>query len=261
VALAARELDIDVIQPESVNGEEARARIEAAHPEAVCVCAFGALIKEPLLSDHEMLNVHPSLLPRWRGAAPIERAIEAGDAETGVSIMRPTAELDEGPVHLQRREPIAEGDDYGSLAGRLAILSGDLLLEVLDKRPEPQPQPEEGATYASKIEREERRLDPSLPAEVLARKIRALNPHIGTYVELPEGERLGVRRGRLADGAAGHQPGQIFSQEGQVLLATGEGALLLLEVQPAGGRAMEAAAWLRGHGAARLGGREDPRRG
>jgi methionyl-tRNA formyltransferase len=247
VALAARELDIDVIQPESVNGEEACARIEAEDPEAVCVCAFGALIKEPLLSDYEILNVHPSLLPRWRGAAPIERAIEAGDAETGVSIMRPTAELDEGPVHLQRREPIAEDDDYGSLAGRLAVLSGDLLLDVLDKSPEPRPQPEEGVTYASKIERHERALDPALPADQLARKIRAFNPHIGTYLELPDGERLGVRRARLTDDAAStHEPGEVFAEDGRVLLATGQGALALLEVQPPGGRAMDAAAWLRG---------------
>ena len=104
--------------PEDVNSEEARAAISAAEPEAVLICAYGALLKEPLLSEHEMLNVHPSLLPRWRGAAPIERAIEAGDEETGVSIMRPTAEFDAGPVCLQRREAIRPDDDYGSLAPR-----------------------------------------------------------------------------------------------------------------------------------------------
>jgi methionyl-tRNA formyltransferase len=249
VAVGARELGIEVIQPDSVNGEEARARIEAERPEAVCVCAFGALIKEPLLSDHDMLNVHPSLLPRWRGAAPIERAIEAGDSETGVSIMRPTAELDEGPVHLQRRQPIAAEDDYGALAGRLAVISGHLLLEALDTRPEPKPQPQEGATYAAKIEREERRLDPTLPAEQVARKVRAFSPHIGTYLELSDEERLGVRRVEVESASAvGHDPGEVFAEGGQVLLATGDGALRLVEVQPAGGRAMDAAAWLRGHG-------------
>ena len=107
VADAARRLGMELSQPEGVNSEEARRRIAAAGAEAVCVCAFGALIKEPLLSDYDTLNVHPSLLPRWRGAAPIERAIEAGDAETGVSIIRLTAELDEGPVYLQRSQPIA----------------------------------------------------------------------------------------------------------------------------------------------------------
>ncbi len=246
VADAARGLGIDVAQPESVNSEEARGRIAAADPEAVCVCAFGALIREPLLSKHHMLNVHPSLLPRWRGAAPIERAIEAGDPKTGVSIMRPTAELDEGPVFLQRRERIAAEDDYGSLAERLAVLSAEMLVEVLDTGPQPQPQPSEGATYADKVEREERRLDPRLPAELLARRVRALNPHIGTFVELPVEDRLGVRRARAVTEAHGGPPGGIGSDGEHVLLFTGEGALVLLEVQPAGGRPMDAAAWLRG---------------
>ena len=101
-AEAARALGIELVQPESVNDDSSRERIAAAAPDAICVCAFGALIKEPLLSAYEMLNVHPSLLPRWRAAAPIERAIEAGDTESGVTIMRPTAELDAGPVFLQR---------------------------------------------------------------------------------------------------------------------------------------------------------------
>jgi methionyl-tRNA formyltransferase len=115
VAESARLLGIDLIQPEHLNDEDTRAAIAAAEPDMVCICAFGALIKEPLLSEHEMLNVHPSLLPRWRGAAPIERAIEAGDDESGVTIMRPTAELDAGPLSLQRAEPIRADDNYGSL--------------------------------------------------------------------------------------------------------------------------------------------------
>src|SRR5687768_14610713 len=106
------------------------------------ICAFGALIKEPLLTDYPWLNVHPSLLPRWRGAAPIERAIDAGDAETGVSIMRPVAEMDAGPVCLQRPEPIAAEDSYGTLAPRLARLGGDLLVEALDTSPPFVEQPE-----------------------------------------------------------------------------------------------------------------------
>ena len=121
VAEAARALGIELLQPENVNAEEPRERIAAAEPEEVCICAFGALIREPLLSQHEMLNVHPSLLPRWRGAAPVERAIEAGDEATGVTIMRPTAELDSGPICLQRAEPIRPDDDYGTLAPRLAV--------------------------------------------------------------------------------------------------------------------------------------------
>src|SRR3954452_4498046 len=110
-ARAARALGLEVFQPDSVNSDEARVRISEAEPEQVLICAFGALIKEPLLSEHSMLNVHPSLLPRWRGAAPVERAIEAGAPVTGVSIMRPVAAMDAGPVCLQREEPIGPTDD------------------------------------------------------------------------------------------------------------------------------------------------------
>src|SRR5208283_4753557 len=104
-----------------------------ARPDVVCVCAFGALIKEPLLSEHEMVNVHPSLLPRWRGAAPIERAIMAGDEETGVAIMRVTAGLDSGPLCLVAREPISRGDTFGSLSERLQGLGGELLVRALSE--------------------------------------------------------------------------------------------------------------------------------
>src|SRR5204863_4381033 len=107
-------------------------RIAAARPDALCVCAFGVLVRDPLLSDYELLNVHPSLLPRWRGAAPVERAIMAGDAETGVSIMRLTAGLDSGPVCLQAREPIRPDDDYGTLAVRLEAVGAELLVRALD---------------------------------------------------------------------------------------------------------------------------------
>jgi methionyl-tRNA formyltransferase len=246
VAEAAARLGLGLVQPENVNDEGARARIAQAEPETVCICGFGALLKEPLLSQHEMLNVHPSLLPRWRGAAPIERAIEAGDEATGVTIMRPTAEFDAGPVCLQRAEPIRPDDDYGSLAGRLAQLGGELLVEVLDTRPRCNQQPEEGITYAPKIEREERRLDPRRMADELVRRVRALTPHVGSYVELPTGERLGVRRAGLAPTAA-LEPGELTARDGRLLYGAASGALELIEVQPEGKRPMPAADWLRGH--------------
>jgi methionyl-tRNA formyltransferase len=227
VAERAGPLGIELLQPEDVNNEAARERIGAAQPEAVLICGYGALIKEPLLSDHEMLNVHPSLLPRWRGAAPIERAIEAGDEETGVTIMRPVAELDAGPIALQRAETITSGDDYGSLSARLAALGGELLVEALDAQPPFRDQPDTGETYAEKIGPEDRRLDPELTADLLERRVRALRPHIGAYIELPWDERLGVVRG----------------------------ALELCEVHPAGKRPMDAEAWIRGYGARLAGSR------
>jgi methionyl-tRNA formyltransferase len=246
VAEAARELGLELFQPDSVNSDEGRARIAEAHPDEVLICAFGALIKEPLLSEHSMLNVHPSLLPRWRGAAPIERAIEAGDELTGVTIMRPVAELDAGPMCLQREEPIGPDDDYGSLAPRLAELAGDLLVETLDTRPECVEQPSDGVTIAPKIDSDERRLDPAAGPEALARRVRAFNPHIGTWIELQGGERLGIRKARVAGESAA--PAELVAVDGQLLWGCAGGALELLVVQPPGGRAMDASDFLRGYG-------------
>lgn len=245
VADTARELGLELDQPPSVNELPARATIAAARPEAVCVCAFGALIKEPLLSEHEMLNVHPSLLPRWRGAAPIERAIMAGDADAGASIMRLTAGLDSGPVCLQGREPIGPGDDYGALAARLAALGGRLLIEALDRRPECREQQDAKATYAEKISAADRRLDPSQTAVQLERVVRALTPHIGAHVQLPDGTALGVRKARAMSGP-GPGPGAVSLAPPRPLLGCAQGTLELLVVQPPGRRAMDAAAYLRG---------------
>ena len=242
VAEAARALGLELDQPASVNEDAARERIAAAQPEAVIVCAFGALIKEPLLSDHEILNVHPSLLPRWRGAAPLERAIMAGDAQTGVSIMRLTAGLDAGPVCLAASEPIEPGDTHGTLAQRLQGLGADLLIRALDERPPFTEQPADGVTYAEKISAADRTLDPAAPAVVQERVVRALRPHIGARVDLGAEGMLGVHAARaLAPGTGG--PAGVLTADGDRLLY---GDLQLLEVQPPGRRAMPAPAWLRG---------------
>ena len=248
-AIAARELGLDLLQAENVNQEDPLERIRAAEPQAVLVCAFGQLIREPLLSEYPLLNVHPSLLPRWRGAAPIERAIMARDAATGVCVMRLTEGLDSGPVALREETPIEPDEDFESLSARLAALGGDLLVRALDLQAEGAlrftEQSEEGATYAEKIEAAERRLDPERPADELAAKVRALNPHVGTYIELPEGERLGVRRARaVADEV---DPGGLVARDGALLLGAAEGALRLDLVQPPGGKPMPADAYLRGH--------------
>ena len=246
VADAARGLGIELFQPPDVNAPDARERIAAAAPGAVALCAFGALIGSDLLEAHCWFNVHPSLLPRWRGAAPIERAIQAGDERTGVSIMRVVEELDAGPVYLAGEEPIAPDDTYGTLAPRLAVLAGELLVRALAEHPEPRDQPEEGVTYADKVTAEDRRLDPALGAAELERTVRALTPHIGAWLELPGSQRLGVSAARPVE-AAGLAPGELSNRESRLLLGTSEGALDLLEVQPPGKRPMSAADYLRGH--------------
>jgi len=256
VAQAARELGIAVDQPASVNAPEAIDTIALARPDVVLVCAFGALITEPLLSRWEMLNVHPSLLPRWRGAAPIERAIISGDEVTGVSIMRVGAGFDDGPVCALAGEPIRPDDTYGTLAARLEELGAELLVHMLDERPPCDEQDEALVTYADKITTDDRELDPSRPAVELERVVRALTPHIGAYVVLGDRSRLGVRAARVAgvDGprAAGG-PGARTLPQGPVsfdgavpVLGTAEGALELLEVQPPGGRPMSGEDYLRG---------------
>jgi methionyl-tRNA formyltransferase len=270
VARAARELGLELAQPGSVNAQDARLLIAATRPQAVLVCAFGALISEPLLSEHELLNLHPSLLPRWRGAAPLERAIMAGDERTGVSIMRVSAGLDSGPVCLVAQEPIGAQDTYGSLAPRLQRLGSRLLVETLERlqggeRLEFVEQDEQEATYAEKVAAADRLLDPARPAVESERTVRALHPHIGARLALPGGELLGVQRAALASDEPGGEPGvkegaqtdrerraargaRLYASGERLLLACTPGTLELLVVQPPGKRPMQASAYLRGHG-------------
>jgi methionyl-tRNA formyltransferase len=252
VAVRARDLGLDVIQPERLHEPEALDRIAAVEPEVACVCAYGVLIKEPLLSAYQMINVHPSLLPRWRGAAPVERAIMAGDEQTGVSIMRVTEGLDSGAVCLQEPEPIGPDDDYGSLAARLERLGGGLLVRALDERPPFVEQDESQVTYAHKIEAADRALDPALSPAELERTVRALRPHIGARVALPDGDFLGVIAARVADDGTGPEPGRVRADGERLLLGAAGGAVELTEIRPPGGRPMPAAAWLRGRPAERL---------
>lgn len=246
---AASELGIELLQAEDVNAADVLERIRGVAPQAVAVCAFGQIIREPLLSEWPMLNVHPSLLPRWRGAAPIERSIMAGDDCTGVTVMQVTAGLDSGPVALREEVTIGAEDDFSALSERLAALGGELLVQALDRLASGElefaEQDDGEATYAEKIEATERRLDPARPATELARAVRALTPHIGAYLETSGGERLGVRRARPVD--VGVRKGEVRAEWGAMLLGCGQGALRLDVVQPPGGRPMAADAYLRGH--------------
>lgn len=252
VAEAAEELGIDLLKSADVNQQADRERIIAAGGAWGSICAFGQLVKDPLLSDLPMLNVHPSLLPRWRGAAPIERAIMAGDQETGVCVMRLEAGLDSGPVALRRAVPILVDENFAQLSARLAELGGSLLVEALDLADagsiEWTQQDEHGVTYAEKIESAERRVDPTMAVCPVNDLVRALTPHIGAFIELEGGERLAVRGARPA--GQGQLPdlpaGRFAAEDGRLFFGCSDGALELLTVQPAGGNEMDAASYLRG---------------
>jgi methionyl-tRNA formyltransferase len=212
---AAERLGIPTLQPERLD-----ATIELP-AEVVLIAGYGLLIPESLLERALWLNVHPSLLPRWRGAAPVERAIMAGDRETGVTIHRTVKELDAGPIAAQRAFPIGPEDDAGDVFRTAAAVGTDLLDEVLPD-PEFEPQPEEGVTYAARIEPADRQLDWSLPPKELVNRVRALSPHIGARAEL-HGRPLTIWKARIVDDR-----------------------LEPVEVQPEGRRRMTYAEFLRG---------------
>jgi methionyl-tRNA formyltransferase len=222
--LLAERLGIPVEQPERLEHLPVGA-------DVVVVCAYGVLIPSRLLEERLWLNVHPSLLPRWRGAAPVERALLAGDRETGVTIHRTTSELDAGPIAAQRSFPVAPSDDAGVVYERAAASAIELLGEVLGRYPvvEFRPQPDAGVTYAAKIEAADRELDWSRPVEETLNRVRALSPHIGARADV-RGRRATVWRARPAGAGA-------------VLVEDG---VELLELQPDGRRRMTGAEFLRG---------------
>jgi len=239
---------IEVMQPSSLKKDlAAQERIRALGAEAMVVAAYGLILPQVVLDmpTFGCINIHASLLPRWRGAAPVQRALLAGDAETGVCIMQMEAGLDSGPLLLCGSLPIAAEDTAATLTDRLALLGARLIVDALARLPlPPQAQSEGGATYAAKIDKAEAALDWRLPAAQLARSVRAFNPFPGASCAL-DGTLLKVWR---AEAIAGHgQPGEILvAARGAVVVACGEGALRLDELQKAGGKRLAAAQFLVG---------------
>ena len=239
----AEELGLPVRTPETLKGEEEKAAFAALDLDAAVVAAYGLLLPRAILEAprHGCLNIHASLLPRWRGAAPIQRAILAGDAETGVAIMQMEKGLDTGPVRLEGRIPIGR-ETAGELTDALAGLGANLMLEVLADLPghPAVPQPDQGVSYAHKIDKGEARIDWSVPAMDIDRLVRAMQPSPGAWFE-SGGQRVKLIAAGPAEGAG--PPGQFIGND---LVAAGSGAIRLLTVQPEGKARMPAADWLRG---------------
>lgn len=240
----AETLGLPVRHPASLRTPEAQAEFAALEADAAVVVAYGLILPQPVLDAPRMgcLNIHASLLPRWRGAAPIHRAVMAGDAETGVCIMRMEAGLDTGPVLLREAIPIGLSDTTGDLHDRLADLGARMVVAALDRLPDlvPVPQPVDGVTYAAKIDKAEARIDWARPAEEIARQIRGLSPFPGAWCLAGE-ERVKLLRAEAVPGEGA--PGEVL---GGLTVACGTGAVAVTEVQREGKRAMPVAQALLG---------------
>jgi methionyl-tRNA formyltransferase len=241
----AETLGIPVRTPHRLRSDpDARAAFAALALDVAVVAAYGLILPKDMLDAPRLgcLNIHASLLPRWRGAAPIQAAIRAGDAETGVTIMQMDAGLDTGAMLLRQGVPITATTTTATLHDQLAAIGADLILRALADPPAPEPQPAEGVTYAPKLTREDGRIDWSLPAEDIDRQVRAFDPWPGTFTALA-GQPLKVLAAAPADAAG--RPGEIL--DSRLTVACGRGAMRLTRVQLPGRAALEAGAFLRGH--------------
>jgi methionyl-tRNA formyltransferase len=247
VQVFAEQRGLPVRTPRRLRDPAAQAELAALHADVGVVAAYGLILPAPILASprHGCLNIHASLLPRWRGAAPIQRALLAGDAETGITIMQMDEGLDTGPMLLQEAVPIAPDETGASLHDKLAALGGRLIVAALARLEAgalpATPQPAEGVTYAAKLTRDDGRLDWTKPAAVLERQVRALAPWPGAWFEAG-GERIKVLAARRA--AGGGPAGTVIGPG--LTVACGEGALRLTRVQRAGRAAMDDGAFLRG---------------
>ncbi|MDX1540554.1 MAG: methionyl-tRNA formyltransferase [Geminicoccaceae bacterium] len=246
---AAERLGLAVETPATFRDEAARAAFQELGADLGVVAAYGLLLSKPVLDAprHGCINIHASLLPRWRGASPIQHAILAGDRTTGISVFQMEPSLDTGPVLAREELPIGPRTTSSALHDDLARLAARIIVRVVDDiergRARAEPQPEEGVTYAPKLSREDGRLDWTRPAAALERQVRAFTPWPGCWTEFA-GERLRVQEVKPVDGLSG-EPGQVLDD--RLTVAAGAGALRLLSLQRAGGRPMPAAAFLRGH--------------
>jgi methionyl-tRNA formyltransferase len=244
---AAIALGLTVRTPATLRDPAEHEVLAGLRPDLVVVAAYGLILPKAILETPRLgcINLHASLLPRWRGAAPIQRALLSGDRETGVSVIQMEPSLDTGPILAMERVPITTTSTAASLhdalAGLAARMVGPTIVELASGRATPRPQPQEGVTYAAKIDKTEARLDWTRPAAFVERQLRALNPWPGCWTEV-DGERLLVLEGELTAGA-GH-PGEVL--DGRMTVACGEGALRLTRLQRAGGKPMPAEAFLRG---------------
>ena len=249
VKLLAQELGIPVMQPEKLRLPEAMENLRAWSPDLIVVAAFGQILKKDVLELPRFgcINVHASLLPRWRGAAPINAAILAGDEETGVTIMQMDVGLDTGPMLAKRSIRLAPTDTAGSVFEALSQLGANLLLstlpDYLSGKLVPQPQPEAGMTYASMLKKEEGKLDFTHDANELERRIRAFNPWPGAYMEF-DGVLLKIHRAHVESGNA--EAGKRLVVQNQPAVGAGGGLLILDEVQPAGKKSMSGKSFLSG---------------
>jgi methionyl-tRNA formyltransferase len=240
-----------VHQPERLKDPASHEALRAASADIMVVAAYGLILPQAVLDIPRLgcINIHASLLPRWRGAAPIQRAIEAGDAETGVTLMRMEAGLDTGPMLLKQAVPIANGDNAASLHDKLAALGARLVVDGLRRFDQLVPvlQPTEGVTYAAKIDKAEAVLDFRKPADELARRIRAFDPFPGATAVL-DGATIKVWRAEVIEAiTAGGAPGTVLAADGQgIVVACGKDALRVTEVQRPGGKRLSAADLLRG---------------
>lgn len=251
VKTLALELNIPILQPEKLRTPESMEQLSKWNPDLIVVAAFGQILKKDVLHlpRYGCINVHASLLPRWRGAAPINAAILAGDEETGVTIMQMDVGLDTGPILAKRSIRIKPDDTTGSVLSALSTLGADLLNETLPEyisgKLTPQPQPAEGATYAPMLKKEDGLLDFTRPAVELERRVRAMNPWPGARFEW-NGNLLKVLRASIVSGEKGLISGNRFTVEGRPAVLTSDGALILDEVQPAGKKVMSGKSFLAG---------------